>query len=126
MNRMYRLGIWLIALTFVFNGAASYAWIDPDESPAMTIQDYHGAPIVRHDAHAKHVGDDVVATADHDQAPAHSHSRCCNTCNTTSVMPNIVAIPVTFSYRAVTFHTHQHDLVGHPAGLDPRIPKTTV
>jgi hypothetical protein len=123
---MYRLSIWLIAFAFVFNGAASYAWIDPDESPAMTIQDDHDAPMVRHDAHAKHAGDDVVAAADHDQAPAHSVSRCCNACNAASVMPDIVAIPVTFSYRAVTFHTHQHDLVGLPAGLDPGIPKAIV
>jgi hypothetical protein len=119
---MYRLGIWLIALAFVFNGVASYAWTDPGESAALTIQGHHGALIAAPDAHAKYIGDNVVTAAD--QAPTHSHNtiKCCYICNAASVLPDIVAIPMPFSYTVIMFRTARHDLVGHPLGLDPRIP----
>jgi hypothetical protein len=125
---MYRLGIWLIALAFVFNGAASYAGIDPAESPVLTIQEQHGTPATAHHTHAKYIGDGAVVSVDHDQTPAHSHSgvRCCGICNVASLLPNVAATPVTFSYAAITFHTNQHDLVGHLVALDPGIPKTVV
>jgi hypothetical protein len=123
---MYRLSMWLIALAFVFNGAASYTWADPGESPALTIQGHHGALEAAPGAHAKYVGDDMVTAAD--QAPTHSHNalRCCYICNVASVLPDIVAIPMPFSYTAIMFHTARHNLVGHPLGLDPGIPKTIV
>jgi hypothetical protein len=96
-------------------------------APALTAQNHDGAPAASHDAHSNHIGDDVmVAMPDHGQANGHSGERCCGTCNVASVLPDIVAIPVTFSYAAVTFRTGRHDLVGHLVALDPDIPKTFV
>jgi hypothetical protein len=123
---MYRLSIWLFALAFIFNGAASYTWTDPGESPALTVQEHHGVLTAVLDVHAKYVSDDVVTAAD--QALTHGHNalKCCGICSVASVLPDIVAIPVPFSYAAIMFHTARHDLAGHLVALDPGIPKTSV
>jgi hypothetical protein len=122
---MYRLSIWLFVLAFIFNGAASYTWIDPGESPAGTVQAHHGV-LTAVDVHAKYVSDDVVTAAV--QALTHGHNalKCCGICNVASVLPDILAIPVPFSYAAIMFHTARHDLAGHLVALDPGIPKTSV
>jgi hypothetical protein len=121
---MYRLSIWLIALTFVFNGVALHAWIDPPTAPALIAQDHHGAAdAAGHDEHS----DKVVATAaDHGQDHAYNHLKCCGVCSVASVLPDAAAISVPISYAAVTFRTARHDLVGHLVALDPDIPKTIV
>jgi hypothetical protein len=123
---MYRLGIWLLALVFVFNGAASYALIAPAESHASIVQAHHHAPPgARHEAQCKQVADDEVGAAAADYGHDHAH-KCCGICIVASLLPAVEAIPVTFGYRVVTFRIGQHDLVGHPVGLDPEIPKTVV
>ena len=124
---MYRLSIWLIALTFAFNGAASFAAIDNPVAPALTAQNHNGGPAISHDVHSSHIRTGVmVVTLDPGQAHGHSSLRCCGTCNVANVLPDIVTIPVTFSYAAVTFRMAQHHLVGHLVALDPDIPKTVV
>jgi hypothetical protein len=125
---MHRLNIWLLALVFVFNGAAFYALIAPAESQAAIVQDdHHARSGAKYEAQCKQVADDEIAAAaaDHDHAHHHAH-KCCGVCNFASLMPAPGAIPVTFSYRAITFRIGQHDLVAHPVGLDPEIPKTAV
>jgi hypothetical protein len=124
---MYRLSIWLIALAFVFNGAASFAAIDRPVAPALAAQNHNGGRITSHDVHFNHIGTGVMVTMlNHDQAHGHSGLRCCGTCNVANVLPDIAAIPVTFSCAAVTFRTGQHDLVGYLVALDPDLPKTVV
>ena len=121
---MYRFGIWLLALVFVFNGAAFFALTEPAEPHASIVQNHHHAPSgVKHDAQSKRVTDDEVGAtaADHD----HAH-KCCGICNVASLLPPVDAIPVTLSYAAIAFRICQHDLFGHPVGLDPEIPKTVV
>jgi hypothetical protein len=121
---MYRVGIWLMALAFVFNGAASHALVD---LPDLIAQDHHGAlAVISHDAHFS--DSTVAATPDHDQIPEHKHNsrRCCDVCNLASVIPNVVVVPVPFSYAAVVFAAAQHFLVGHLIAIDPDIPKTIV
>jgi hypothetical protein len=126
---MYRLSIWLIALAFVFNGAASLATIDLPAASALIAQNQNHDN-ARTAAPSDHVGNNnvMVAMPDHGQAQGHSHSglKCCGICNVANVIPDIVAIPVTFSYATVAFRTGQHDLVGHLVALDPGIPKTIV
>jgi hypothetical protein len=126
---MYRLGIWLIAVAFVFNGAASGAWIGLPMAPALAVHDHHGGPATAgHDAHFDQASHDAIgATPDHGQAPEHdSCLECCGMCNIANVIPDIVANPVMFSYAEVTFRTAQDDLVGHLVALDPDIPKTII
>lgn len=125
---MRHLGIWLIAVAVVLSGATSYGKIDRHE-PAVAAQGHHRAAVVaKHDAQSEQSCKDIVAAADHDQAPAHSHGglTCCGICNVANVVPDVAAIPVTFSYAPVTFQMGQHDLAGHLVALDPDIPKSLV
>lgn len=124
---MYRLSIWLIVLAFVFNGAASLAAIDLPTASALIAQNQNHDN-ARTAAPSDHVGNNnvMVAMLDHGQAHGHSALKCCNICNVANVIPDIVAIPVTFSYATVAFRRGQHDLVGHLVALDPGIPKTIV
>ena len=129
LDYMYRLGIWLIAAAFVFNGAASHALIDIPMSPALAAHDHHhGHSATGHDPHFDHAGSEAIAGApDHDHISGHEHGqKCCNICNVVSVMPDVALIPVGFSYAAITFHAAKHNLVGHFVALDPDIPKTIV
>jgi hypothetical protein len=123
---MYRLSIWLIALTFVFNGVAVHAWIDFPAAPALIAHDHHDAAVsAAHDTHSDVI---VAAATDHGQAHGYAHHflKCCGICNEANLAPDIVVVPVTFSYAAATFRTLQHDLVAHLVALDPDIPKTIV
>jgi Protein of unknown function (DUF2946) len=123
---MYRFGIWLIAVAFVFNGAASYAMIDAPVAPILFAQGHHDAAAsADHGAHSDEV---AAAATDHGQAHdyAHNHLKCCGICNVASLLPDVIAVPVAFSYATVTFRTLQNDLVGHLVALDPDIPKTIV
>ena len=120
---MYRLGIWLIAFAFVFNGAGSYAAINLAMPLPLTAQGHHGSVAdARSDQHG------VAAATEHGQV--HKHGRnglnCCRTCNGASVLPDVAAISALLSYDVVTFGTRQQDLVGHSVALDPGIPKTIV
>jgi hypothetical protein len=128
IKHVYRLGIWLIAVAFVFNGATSYAKFDLPVAPGLVAHGHDSAQPVCHDAHSNHTGNNTVTAADHDQAAAHSHSnlQCCGICSVASVLPDVVAIAVPFSYAAVMFYTGQRDLIGHFVALDPGIPKTSV
>lgn len=122
---MYRLGIWLIALALVFNGAEAYAWDNSPAVPSAATQDHHDM-IGGVDCDVQ--PGDAVAVADH-PGTAHQHDnhlRCCGTCNVASLLPNVAVIPVTFSYRAAVFHAAHEYLVGHPVVLDPEIPKSIV
>jgi hypothetical protein len=123
---MYRLGIWLIAVAFVFNGAASGAWIDLPMAPALAAHDHHGAMAAA--GHDEHSGEVVAAVTDHGQAYdyAHNHLKCCGICYVANLTPDVIAVVVTFSYSDVTFRMAKHDLVGHLVALDPDIPKTIV
>ncbi len=123
---MYRMSIWLIALTFVFNGVAVHAWIDSPAAPALVAHDHHDATVsAAHDTHSDVI---VAAATDHGQAHgyAHHHLKCCGICNVANLAPDILAVSMSFSYAAVTFRTLQQDLVGNLVALDPDIPKTIV
>jgi hypothetical protein len=124
---MYRLTIWLIAVVFAFNGAASLAWIDLPAAPALTVDSHYGAAVaVWDDAHSYDVDGDVIAAVpDHGHATQHA-DKCCVTCSVASVVPDAAVTAITFSCAAVAFHTRQRDLVGHLVALDPDIPKTIV
>ena len=56
----------------------------------------------------------------------HDHLKCCVACNLVSLVPNVAAIPVAFSYTNTAFDAAQHELVGHLVALDPGIPKPLV
>lgn len=123
---MHRMGIWLIALALVFNGAATYAWDSPS-GPIAAIAQVHDDGTA---AVACNVNSDefvaVAAGSDQHQSGAHHHPKCCGTCTVPSLIPAVAAVPVTFSYRAAVFHTASHHLIGHPVALDPDIPKSVV
>ena len=120
------MGIWLIALALVFNGVATYAWNDaPGMAAAVTQDHHHGAEAA--DRHV-HPHDAVVDAVDFSQTqlPVHNHLKCCGTCNVVSLAADVSVVPVTFSYRAASFWTVKHFLVGYLAALDPDIPKSIV
>ena len=136
---MYRLGIWLIALALVFNGAPSYA-LDGAAGmvsdmvanmPAIAAVD-HQADMDKVDAVQAecnvHPSDVAVIVTDacRSQRAAHDHLKCCPTCNVISVMPAIVAVSVPLSYARAFFGSGRFGLVGHLVALDPDIPKTVV
>ena len=120
---MYRFGIWLIAFALVFNGmVAAYALNDGPSLPAAATHENHGS--VAHHDRAR----DRVAVTDTGQThgAAHDHLKCCGHCNVVSLLPGVVAIPVTFSYATPCFPAAQPHLVGHLVPLDPEIPKSAV
>ena len=123
---MYRLGIWLIALTLVFNGAAMYATNDlPEMSMAFAQGHHHDAGAAACDVHS----DDLTAMAANSgpiHGHAHGHLKCCGTCNVASVLPSAVGMAVALSYKTASFRMAQRDLVGHLVTLDPGIPKSIV
>ena len=123
---MYRLGIWLMALALVFNGAAAYAWNDFPDAVTAVAQDHHdGAEAIACNV----TSDDGMTTAadvGQTQGAKHDHLKCCGTCNVVSLAPKVDVMPATFSYRAVSFRMTKHDLVGHLVALDPDIPKSIV
>lgn len=55
-----------------------------------------------------------------------SHLKYCGTCTVTSLVPDIMAVPVVFNYKSAAFQTAQNRLVGHLVLLDPDIPKSIV
>ncbi len=119
---MYRLSIWLIAIVFVFNGAASLALVDLPSAPALSAHEHQGG-------HADHISDGVAS--DHDlHAGNHKHNdncmKCCGVCNIAKLIPDIAATPFIFAYASITFSIGRHDLVGHLVALDPDIPKAVV
>ena len=120
---MYRMGTWLIALAFVFNGVAMTAWNGPAKAPAAVTQihyadadsaDCNGVP----DAAAI-----VVTHFDRTHSRVHNHLKCCGTCTVASLVPDVAAVPVVFNCKSTTFRTAQNHLVGHLLFLDPDIPK---
>ena len=127
---MHRLTVWLIAIVFVFNGAASLAWTDLPAAPVSIVESHGGvAAAVRHEGHLHDIGDEVVATAsDHDQPAGHTDNclKCCGTCSVTNMVPDVVVSAVTFASVAVKFQAGQNNLVGHLVALDPDIPKILV
>lgn len=126
---MYRLGIWLIAFAFVFNGAVSLAQIDAFAEPATIAHEHdHAAAQDHHHGLAASEHDAVADWMDHGPGHSHHHAhhKCCTICSHASLKPNVVAVPLTFTYAPVIFTTVQHDLVGHFVALDPEIPKTVI
>lgn len=122
---MYQLGIWMIVLALVFNGAPTLALNDGSGVPTVAAHSLHDeAAEVECNTQAGHVA--VSAEACQVQRAAHDHLNCCWICNVVAVLPGVFAAPVKFSYATVTFHTAQFDLVGHPVALDPDIPKIVV
>ena len=125
---MHRLTIWLIAIVFVFNGAAVPTWIDlPAAAPTLTVDSDHGVS-VRDVAQSDHDSDRdsaMAATLDHGQSVKHI-DKCCVTCSTASMVPDAVVTAVIFSSVAIKFHAAQTDMVGHLVALDPDIPKLLV
>jgi len=122
---MYRLSIWLIAIVFVFNGAASLALVDLPSAPAMSAHEHLGE-------HVGHAANAVAAALDHDQDHTGNHKhadnglKCCGVCNIANLIPEIAATPVMFTYASITFSIGRHDLVGYLVALDPDIPKAVV
>lgn len=123
---MYRIGIWLIALALVFNGAAAYAGNYFSGVPATIAQHHHDAADAVdthvHSADAVTVGENSGQT----HGGMHNHVKCCTICTVVSMLPAVAAVPATFAYKAAVFHTAQHALVGRPVALDPDIPKSIV
>ncbi len=118
---MQRLGIWLIAIAVVFNGAAPFA---PAMEQAAIVQG-HDHAVGNHAAGAADHGA-FAASTDHGRQHDHAHNKCCMLCNIASVLPGVTAVPMTFSYATVSFRMARHNLVGHLVALDPDIPKSLV
>lgn len=123
---MYRLTVCLIAVVFIFNSAASLAWIDLPAELTMAADGHRGAMADdHHDTHAQ-VGNDIIAaTPDHGETSKYV-DKCCRTCTVAGVVGDVVMVAVAFSYAAVAFQTRQRDLVGHLVVLDPDIPKSPI
>jgi hypothetical protein len=119
------LSIWLIAIVFVFNGAASLALVELPAVPALNAHEHHAE-------HAGRTADAAALDHDHDQDHAGNHKhndnclKCCGICNVANLIPDIAATPIMFTYASITFNIGQHDLVGFLVVLDPDIPKTVV
>jgi len=125
---MHRLIVWLIAVAFVFNGAASLAWLDLPETPPVAAH-HDGARAGGHGVLAHQQTDDfIVVVPDHCHGSSNSDNRlkCCGTCSLASLVPDIVATAMTFADKGVTFHTGPHDLVGHLVAVEPGVPKILV
>jgi hypothetical protein len=114
---MHRLGVWLIAIALVFNGATVVAlWELPAASQFALA--FHG------EQHGH-----VAAEHNHDGLGSHKHAdimKCCGVCNIANLTLEIVATPITFAYASITFSMGQHHLVGSLVALDPDIPKAVV
>lgn len=131
LNTMYRLAVFFIAAVFIFNSAASLAWIDLPVDLAMTSGDHHGAmaterrAVDHQDTHSHKVAGLIGAAQDHGQSVNHA-DKCCVACIVANVVPDAVVTAVTFSSVTVVFHAEQDDLAGHLAARDPDIPKSLV
>lgn len=121
---MYRFVVWLIALALVVNGAVGFAWADAPGVPPAVAHGHHDG-VVGHQDDTDHIAG-PAADAGQAHGLAHDHFKCCGWCNVVSLLPGIVAIPVTFFYATILFGTTQRDLVGHFVALDPGIPKSAV
>lgn len=123
---MFRIGIWLIALALVLNGAALTAWSGLTKAPTA-IAHIHYSDTDSADCNS--ISEGAAAAVKHSgQAHdrMHSHLMCCGTCTVASLVPNIMAVPVVFNYQGAAFWTAEHHLVGHLVLLDPDIPKSIV
>ncbi len=125
MNSMYRFGIWLLALAFVFNGAAVTTWNGP-ATAAVAIAQGHFADTDSADCggHAKDTAA-VVTYSDQTHDRPH-HLRCCGTCMVASLVPDVAVVAVVFNVGSTAFWTAQNHLDGHLVFLDPDIPKSIV
>lgn len=123
---MYRLGVWLIALTLVFNGVMAAADDDMPDAPVVVAQ---GHPAAVGAADCDGHGDHAAMAAEHGGArhgPSRDHLKCCARCSMVSVLPGVAAVPVALAWGAAVFYTAPQDLVGRPVALDPHIPKPLV
>ena len=119
---MYRLGIWFIALTLVFNGVASYA-MDEDLGVTMAVTQLHHDDSASLDCNAhSHETMAGVTQCNSGHHDAHDHFKCCGVCNVAGLIPRVDIIPATFSYADISFWVIPHKLVGHLVPLDPHIP----
>jgi hypothetical protein len=125
--------IWFFVAAFVFNGAASRAWIDLPAALGSAGQIYQDisatvhTPQAGHDAHTAAMDcGTAAALADDDTTHVDDCLKCCSMCIVTTVAPDATGSLVPVSYAAIAYPVRQGALVGHLVALDPDIPKSIV
>lgn len=125
-----RLLIYIFAIAFIFNGAASHALTDVPTPAPHPHYDLTNRVAADHNAshHSKQVG---IEIADDALSPTHEHldssSKCCSICAVTAnVMPDFAPTIVQLLYANVVFQIYKQHLGGYLVALDPDIPKAIV